>query len=144
MFEKMQKDNMEARKSRDTVTANLLTTVISEAKMVGKDAGNREPSEDEVSAIVKKFLKGINESITLLEKDNRDTEKEKVEKKILTSYLPEPLSEEDLKKAIEEIISTLPEKSPKMMGQVMAALKEKYPNQFDGKVASGLAKNLLS
>jgi len=144
MFQQMQKDNMEARKSRDTVTANLLTTVISEAKMVGKNAGNREPTEEEVTAVVKKFLKGINESITFLEKDNRDADKEKTEKKILESYLPEPLSEEDLKKAIEEIISTLSEKSPKMMGQVMAALKEKYPNQFDGKVASGLAKTLLS
>ena len=144
LLEQLNKDSLDARKSKDTLKANLLVTLISEAKMIGKNAGNREPNEQEVTDVIKKFLKGINDTISILEKESRDCSKEKMEKEILDSYLPKQMSEADLEKAVNEIVETLPEKSLKMMGKVMAALKEKYPNQYDGKIASSVVKNILS
>jgi len=143
MLEKMLKQNMAARKERDTLTSNLLTTVISEAKMIGKNDGNREPTDAEVMAVIKKFLKGINESIVAMEKDNRDSSNYKSEKEILESYLPKQLSEGELKEVILKMVSELPEKSPAMMGKLMGQLKQNYENQFDGKVASKLVKEAL-
>ena len=143
MLDKMLKQNMTARKERDTLTSNLLTTVISEAKMIGKNDGNREPNDAEVMQVIKKFLKGINESILALEKDNRDVANAKAEKAILEDYLPKQLSEEDLKEVILKIVADLPEKSPAMMGKIMGQLKQNYENQFDGKLASKLVKEAL-
>ena len=144
MLDQLKKDSFTARKEKESVKANLLITVIAEAEMIGKNDGNRAPTEDEVTAVLKKFLKGLDESISALQKIGRDTSKEEEEKKIIEAYLPSQMSEEDLEKAIGEIVATLPEKSPKMMGNVMGRLKEKYPNRYDGKIASSLVKKLLS
>ncbi|MDH5717253.1 MAG: GatB/YqeY domain-containing protein [Spirochaetia bacterium] len=144
MLEKLRKDSLQARKDKNTVKANLLTTLLSEALMIGKNDGNREPTEEEITAVIKKFLKSLNEAIESLEKSGRDVTKEKQEKEILESFLPRQLSEEELDKIIQELAAALPEKSPKFMGQVMSNLKEKYPNQFDGKLASQLVKKHLS
>jgi len=135
---------MAARKERNTLKSNLLGTVISEAKMIGKNDHNREPTEEEVINVIKKFLKGINETITALQSGNRDTSKEITEKEILESFLPQQLSENDLKEKITSIINELENRSPQQMGKVMALLKERFPNQFDGKMASNLTKSLLS
>lgn len=143
MYNQLKKENMEARKEKNTLKANLLSTVIGEAQTIGKNAGNREPNQEEVLGVIKKFMKSIDESIAVLEKAGRDSAKEKEEKGILEKYLPKQMTEEKLKKAIDEIVAGLADKSPKMMGAVMAQLKEKYPNQFDGKMASALAKQAL-
>ena len=73
ILEKLSQDNLHARKDKDTERASLLATVISEAKLIGKNAGNREPGENEVTDVLKKFLKGINETIGILEKNGKDT-----------------------------------------------------------------------
>jgi hypothetical protein len=140
----LRKDSLNARKEKKSIEATLLSTLIAETVMVGKNDGNRDVTEDEVLAVIKKFLKGIDESIVTLDKGGRDTAKEKEEKAILEAYMPSQLSEADLEKAIVEIVSGLTDKTPKAMGQVMAALKEQYPNQFDGKIASQLTRKVLA
>lgn len=143
MFNQLKKDNLEARKTKNTVKSNLLSTLIGEAQNIGKNAGNREPNNDEVLGVIKKFLKANEESIVMLEKAGRDSTKEKEERSILLTYQPKQLDESQLKKAIDEIVGSMADKSPKVMGQVMNLLKEKYPNQFDGKMASALVKQAL-
>ncbi len=143
MLEDLKKDNFAARKEKNTVKANLLSTVIAEAAMVGKNDGNREPTADETLSVIKKFVKGLNESIENLKKIGRETSKEEEEKSILESYLPSQLGEEKLEKIVKEIVSSLGEKSPQMMGTVMGKLKEGYANQFDGKIASQVVRKVL-
>jgi len=143
MFNQLKKDYLEARKAKDSVKMNLLSTMIGEAQNIGKNAGNREPNNDEVLGVVKKFLKAVDESIAMLEKAGRDNSKEKEEKRILESYQPKQMDEAQLKAAVEAIVAALPDKSVKMMGHVMNSLKEKYPNQFDGKLASAIVKQAL-
>jgi hypothetical protein len=143
MYNQLKKDNLEARKAKDTAKSNLLGTVIGDAQTIGKNAGNRDPNNEEVMGVIKKFIKALDESISALESSGRDNSKEKEERKILEAYLPAQLSNEKLKNEINKIVASLSEKSPKMMGSVMAELKDKFPNQFDGKIASTLVKQAL-
>ena len=143
LLEQLKKDSLTARKEKDTVKSNLLSILISESVMTGKNDGNREPTEDEIIGIIKKFLKSNKESIAALEKDGRDFSKEKEEENILNSYLPKQLSEAEIEKIVGEYIAKLPEKSPKFMGKIMGDLKSEYSGLFDGQTASQIVKKLL-
>lgn len=144
LIEQLKKDNLEARKQKNTVKSNLLSTLVSEAVMIGKNDGNREPTEAEITAVIKKFVKNGRETLKALEKGDRDTGEARQELEILESYLPEQLSEEKLSEIIDGIIADLPEKNMKMMGKVMGALKDGHDGSFDGKMASNLVRAKLS
>ena len=144
MLEQMKKDNLNARKEKDTTTSNLLSVLIAEIEKGAKDDGNREVNNKDILAALKKFSKGAKESITALEKAGRDTSQVKQEIEILERYLPKQMSETELRKAIATIVEVLTEKSPKMMGKIMAELKAKHEGSYDGKMASQIAKEFLS
>ena len=144
MLEQMKKDNLNARKKKDTTTSNLLSVLIAEIEKGAKDDGNREVNNKDILAALKKFSKGAKESITALEKAGRDTSQVKQEIEILERYLPKQMSEAELRKAIATMVEVLPEKSPKMMGKIMGELKAKHEGSYDGKMASQIAKELLS
>ena len=140
----LRKMMMKAKLEKDTVKGNLLSTLVAEAVMVGKNDGNRETTDAETVAMIKKFLKNVNETLALMEEMGKDKTESLREKEILESLLPKQLDEAELVKIIEEIVAALPDKSPRQMGNVMAELKKKYDGQFDGKMASGLVKKALS
>ena len=140
----LRKMMMKAKLEKDTVKGNLLATLIAEAVMVGKNDGNRETTDAETIAMIKKFLKNVNETLALMDEMGKDKTEPLREKEILESLLPKQLDEAELAKIIEEIVATLPDKSPRQMGAVMAELKKKYDGQFDGKTTSGLVKKALS
>ena len=71
-------------------------------------------------------------------------ERELAEIQIITGYLPEQMSGEEMKAAVTNVISALEASGLKDMGRVMGSLKEKYAGQMDFSKASVLAKNLLS
>ena len=143
MLANIRKDLFEAKKAHDLVKSNLLSTLLGEAMAVGKNAGNRETTPEEVMQVIRKFMKNIDETIAILTGDGKPCDKEKAEKAILETYLPKQLTPEELAKAIDDIVATLPEKSPKAMGQVMAKLKELHGGRYDGKLASQLVKEKL-
>lgn len=140
----LRKDMMTAKKDRDAVKANLLSTLVAEAVMVGKNDGNRETTESEVITMIKKFVKNADETISIARSMGKEPAKEIAEKAILETYLPKQMSESEIENAVAAIIETLPEKNVKMMGKVMAALKEKFEGAYDGKLASEIIKKKLS
>jgi hypothetical protein len=144
LLAELRKMMMKAKLEKDTVKGNLLSTLVAEAVMVGKNDGNRETTDAETIAMIKKFLKNVNETLALMEEMGKDKTESLREKEILESLLPKQLDEAELEKVIVEIVAALPEKSPRQMGAVMAELKKKYDGQFDGKTASGLVKKALS
>ncbi len=144
MLANIRKDLFEAKKAHDLVKSNLLSTLLGEAMAVGKNAGNRETTPEEVMQIIRKFMKNIDETIVILTAEAKPVDKEKAERAILEGYLPKQLTAEELAKAIDDIVATLPEKSPKAMGQVMAKLKELYVGRYDGKTANQLVKEKLA
>lgn len=142
LINQIKKDQIEARKNKDSVKANLLTTLIGEAEMVGKNNGNRAPSDAEVQVVIKKFIKGIDEILTLT--FDKDIQNFLTELAILKSYLPEQLSQEQLASEISKIISSLNVANPSQaIGAVMKELSAKFSGKFDSKQASILIKENL-
>lgn len=145
MLQDIKQEQILARKVQDTITANILTTLIGEAEMIGKNDGNRETSDVEVIALIKKFVKNIDETVKHLEQ-NEDPRASiaQAEKIVLAKYLPIQLSDVELRNMIEELAVFGGLTSPKDMGKLMSLLKEKADGQYDGKVASMLAKSVLA
>ena len=68
----LRKMMMKAKLEKDTVKGNLLSTLVAEAVMVGKNDGNRETTDAETIAMIKKFLKNVNETLALMEEMGKD------------------------------------------------------------------------
>ena len=82
-------DNVTARKSRDIITSSLLSTLYAEAVNVGKNDGNRETSDKETLAVIKKFIDGVNFTIDNIDSVISDVKYEIAvkEREILSAYI---------------------------------------------------------
>lgn len=127
-----------ARKEKSEF-ASLYTTLLGEAALVGKNAGNRETTDQEVIGVVKKFIKNIDEMLVALtsrlDVNNVAISNAKFEKTLLEQFLPKQLTEDELKDmAVRR--ESLPD--------FMKYLKENYPGLYDGKLASAVAKSVFN
>lgn len=139
LFERLQKESLEARKARDTVRAGVLTTAISQVKALAIDDGHRAPNDADVLKVVRQFLKSCEENLALAAQGKMDAaraEQFKVEKDVLLSYLPQQMSADDLKAAIAK-------SGASNIGEVMKYLKANHDGQYDGKLASQVAKEVI-
>lgn len=145
----IKEDNINSRKLRDSVKSSLLSTLYSEALNVGKNDGNRETTDKETLAVIKKFLDGVNLTIETLQFNSDDKILVAIrEKDILSTYIekfqPKQLTIEELTDIISGIAATLTDKSPKQMGFVMKKLKDSYDGMYQGNEASKIVKEILS
>ena len=120
------------------------------AKLKDKDIELRTaaavPDDDTlVIDVLQKMAKQRRESIALYEQGGRHelADVEKVELAVIEEFLPQQMSEDDVKAAIAAIISETGAASMKDMGKVVAALKAKHGTQLDMSKASGLVKAAL-
>jgi uncharacterized protein YqeY len=132
-------EQITARKNRNAPMAALLTTLIGEAEMVGKNAG-REVLDAEVVATIKKFIKNIDETIKALGADDKRAQDAMDEKVVLEHFLPKQLSEAELRAYVQEIILT----EGANMGKIMGVLKSRFDGMYDGKMASSVVKAVLA
>jgi uncharacterized protein YqeY len=137
-------DMIAARKGNDAVAKSLMVTLYSEAAMVGKNRRNGDTTDEEAIGMVKKFAANTEETIRLLAERGQDAAVQQRELAILQAYLPRQLTQDELASAISAIVEAQSEKSPKIMGKVMAELKARYGATYDGKMASDLVKSALA
>lgn len=135
-----------ARKNKEKLKATLLTTVIGEAEIVGKNNGNRETTDAEVLVVLKKFEKGLNETIGYLREAHKFEAATTAcdELAILLEFTPVKLADLQLQKDIGIIMQeqNLP-KEQKSLGIIVKVLKDKYSEQFDGQQVSRIFKEML-
>lgn len=136
LMERLKSDSLAARKRKDTVVANLLSTLISEAANVGKNNGNRDSTDEEVARVVKKFYDNANEIVRLTSDSDGPAA---FEASILEAYMPQQLTEEQLRAIIVEMKATHPGVP---VGAVMGYLKNNYSGQYDGKLAAQIYKEV--
>ena len=131
-------------KNKDEIKKDTITLLRSAILQVEKD-NQKQLSEDEMLAIVSKEVKKRKESIADYEKANREdiVQKLKKEIEILSEYLPEQLSEEEIIKIVEEAINETGATSPRDMGKVMQAIRPKTNGKADGKVVSQIVREKL-
>ena len=99
LVDEIKQASLAARKAKDTVASSLLTTLFSDVVNVGKNSGNRGTTDVEAVAVVKKFLKGVEETIAAFDgKQDTRLDTALIERELLMKFLPQQLSEEQLKK----------------------------------------------
>jgi len=110
--------------------------------------GSANPPEDDVlvTEVLQKMIKQRRESIALYEQGGRAelAVAEQGEVAVIESFLPQQMTEEETRAAIDTIVTETGANSVKDMGRVMAVLKERHAGQLDMSRASGLVKARLS
>lgn len=145
LFSQIKADQLAARKAKDGLKATLLTTLIGELTAIGKNDGNREVTDADVVKLVKKFLDGVNETLVLIkDASNVDGSADRYvnllkEQSYLTAYMPQQMDEATLTEVLCELVT---ESGPNL-GKLMGLLKERYAGQYDGKMASTVAKSVI-
>jgi len=109
-------------------------------------ARESELTDEQILDVISSEIKKRKDAIVLYEKGNRQelAAKEKKEIEILKKYLPEQLSESELRKLIEESIAKTNASEMKDMGKVMADLMPKVKGKADNSEISKIIKELLS
>lgn len=103
-------------------------------------------AEAEETKLLQKLIKQRKDSLEIYKQQNRtdlaQTEQEEID--VIGAFLPQPLSESELKSALAKIIEATGAASPADMGKVMAAATKQLAGQADGKTISAMVKTLLS
>lgn len=143
--EKIQDDMKAALKSGDKLVLETLRMLRAQMKNVTIAKGE-DLSEEDVFGILSKEVKKRKESIKLYNEGGREelAEKEEKEMKILTAYMPEELSTEELDTIVSKAISETDAEGMKDMGKVMGAVMPQVKGRADGKVIQDLVKAKLS
>ena len=126
---KLQSDLTEAIKSRDTVRQNAIKSVktsIMELKTAKN--GNKNPEDADIIKLISKLAKERKETGELYKSNGRQdlADIELGELKILETYLPQMLSEDEIAKIVEDTISEMGVSDMKGMGKVMGVISKKY------------------
>jgi len=146
----IQKEVMEqlksAMKSKDKVALESLRALKSAFLLVNTSGASAELSETDELKIVQKLVKQRKDSAAIFSEQGRDdlADPEIAQAKILEQFLPNQLSKEELKKAIEEIVEQTGASSMRDMGKVMGIASKQLGGEADGKAISMVVKELLS
>ena len=144
---KLQSDLNEAIKSRNTVVAETIRMVLSaitNEEVAGKE--KKELSDAEVITVLTREAKKRREAAEAFEQGGRTDRAaaERAEGEVIASYLPEQLTEDEVKKLISETIAAVGASGPADMGKVMGSLKSKVAGKADGAMVSSLVKAALN
>ena len=139
----------EALKAKDKNTYPTLRLVISaikDAEISGRTRGQKEISDNDINAILKKMIKQRNESCEVYKKAGRNEllENETKEIQVISLFLPKQLSEEETKKICEDAIKSSGASSMKDMGKIMGILKSKHADTLDFSKVSSIIKEFLN
>ena len=148
--DKIDLDYKNSLKSKDKIkisTYRLILSGIKDLDISNRSGPKKKDTDDEdIKRLLKKMIKQRSESIEIYKKNNRNDllQIETQEQKILSTYLPNQLSEEETKKICAEIIAATNASSIKDMGRVMGELKKKYSDTVDFSLAGKVLKVLLN
>ena len=128
-------------------TLRLILAAIKEGDIANRTSQKKEAiNEAEVVKVLRKMKKQRQDSIQLYKKGNRQelSEQEESEIKIIDTFLPKQLNEEETKKICEETVKSLGASSIKDMGKIMGELKKKYSDSIDFSKVNIIIKSLLN
>ncbi|MDF1498016.1 MAG: GatB/YqeY domain-containing protein [Patescibacteria group bacterium] len=132
-------------KGGDNVTRGVLRFLNSDIKNAEIEKGG-EAGDKEIIEIIKRSLKRRKDSILQYEKGNRFdlADKEKEELAILEKYMPEQMSEEEIKRMVTDVIKELGASNSSEFGKVMSLVMSRSEGLADGNVVSMVVKKELN
>jgi len=128
-------------------TLRLILAAIKERDIASRTAEKKEAVKDpEIIKVLRKMKKQRQDSVVLYKKGERREllEAEEAEIKIIDTFLPKQLNEEETKKICKEAIESLGASSIKDMGKIMGLLKQKYSDSIDFSKVNIIVKGLLN
>lgn len=145
LIDQLNNDLKESMKSGDKFRTETLRGLKSAIKYVEIDTDG-EMSDQDVEAVIAKQAKQRRDSIEEFKKGGREdlVEQEAAELAILETYLPEQMSEEEIRAMVETAIAELGVTDIKGMGQVMQRVMADLKGQADGKVVNKIVRECLS
>ena len=146
LFDQVSKDIVAAMKAKDKVRLQALRNIkkyFIEAKTA--PGANDTLSDETAMKILAKLAKQGRDTAALYTEQNRPdlAEEENAQAAVVESYLPQPLSAEELEAALKEIIAAVGAEGPKDMGKVMGTSTKQLAGKADGKAISAKVKELL-
>ncbi len=143
--EQLAEDLKSAMRNKDKVRKDVVTMIRSSIKQVEVDE-RKTCTDDEVMSVIIKQVKQRKDALEAFEQGHRQDLVEQTEQEItmLESYLPEPLSQEELASIVKEAVVETGAETMKDMGKVMSLVMEKAKGRTDGKAVNQLVRQHLS
>jgi uncharacterized protein YqeY len=143
----LQANLTEAIRSRDEIvsgTIRMVLTAITNEEVSGKEA--RKLTDAEIITVLSREAKKRREAAEAFADAGRADKAalEKAEGEVIAKYLPEQMSEDEIKKLIAASIAQTGASGPGDMGKVMGVIKGQTAGKADGAIVSGLVKEALN
>jgi hypothetical protein len=135
-----------AMKAKDTKRLGTIRLMMAEVQKQGIATRNENPSDEEVLGVLAKMIKQREDSAAVYDQGGRPELAigERDEIAVIREFMPQQMSADEARAAVQEAIAATGAASLKDMGKVMAALKERYAGAMDFGKASATVKELLA
>ena len=145
LSERLQAELTSAIRSQDELRRGTLRMAVAAAYNAEK-AARRPLRDDELIGVLAREVKARRESIDAYRKAGRDdlAEKEEREAAVLAEFLPQPLSEQELREMVRATIAEVGASSARDLGRVMSVLSPRIKGRADGRQASGMVAQELA
>ncbi len=139
------KEAVKAKDTRRVSTIRLINAAVNDRDISNRGAGKDPVCDDDIKQILGKMIKQREESARIYEEAARLelAQQEREEIDIIRSFLPEQLSDDDVKEACKRVVEETGAQGLRDMGKCMNALKTEYAGQMDFSKASGVVKEML-
>lgn len=145
LLDQVQLDLKNAQLARDEIKISTLRLLLSEIRN-GEIAKGNQLTDEDVILIIQREVKKRKEAAAGFRQGEREesAQKEELEAKVLETYLPDQLSNEELTKLVDEAINEVGANSVQDMGKVMGVVMGKVGVRSDGGTVSALVKEKLT
>ena len=136
-----------AMRAKDTIKLESLRAIKSALLLIQtSSSGSAEINDEEAIKLLQRLVKQRKESSIIFRDQNRTdlAELEESQAEVISTFLPEQISESEIIKVIEDIIAETGASGMKEMGEVMGIASKKLMGKADGKTISTIIKNKLS
>jgi len=145
LVDKIQKDMYKAMKEKEKERINALRNIIGKLKYRYIDKGDKLTEQEEIK-VIQSLAKQRRESIKMYKQGGRNdlVETETKELSIIEEYLPQAMSEEEVRRLVRETVKETGAESMSDLGKVMPLVMKKGAGKVDGKLAQEVLRELLS
>ena len=141
------KEAVRAKDRTTTATLRLVSAALKDRDIAARTtgAGNAGINDEEILELFGKMVRQREEAAEQYRAGGRPelAERELYEIEVIRRFMPRQLTGEEMEQVVERVIAEVGASGLKDMGRVMAALKQGWPGQIDGAVASALVKKRL-
>ena len=145
LVDEIQKDMYKAMKEKEKERINALRNIIGKLKYKYIDKGDKLTEQEEIK-VIQSLAKQRRESIEMYKQGGRNdlVETETKELSIIEEYLPQAMSEEEVRRLVRKTVKETGAESMSDLGKVMPLVIKKGAGKVDGKIAQEILRELLS